>query len=149
VQWSRSFSPIRHTWVGVNEDHHTLSHKTGAPQIMQLHALNRWYGERFAELLTGLDAVKEPDGSLLDNTMVVWGNEAATGLHDASRAVSVIAGKAGGRLNTGANGRLLELGTYDWGQLLVTICHAMGVADVTKVGELPMKTGPIPALLSA
>ena len=148
VQWSRSFSPIVHTWVGVNEDHHTLSHKTGAQQINQLHALNRWYGERFGELLAGLDAVKEPDGTLLDNTIVVWGNEAATGLHDAGRMPAIVAGKGAGRLNTGANGRLLNLATYDWSQLLVTLCHAMGVTDVSKVGELPMKTGDIPTMLA-
>ena len=104
------------------------------------------YGGKFADLLGQLDAVKEGNGTLLDNTVVVWGHEAATGLHDASRAVTVMAGRCGGKINAG-EGRLLEMGTYDWAQLLVTLCHAMGVTDVSKVGELPMKTGDIPTLL--
>ncbi len=147
LQWSRSFSPIRHTWVGVQEDHHTLSHKTSANDLRQLAALNRWYAERYAELLGMLDAVKEGNGTLLDNTLVVWGFEAATGNHDASRGVAIMAGKCGGKINVG-EGRLFNAAGHDWSQLLVTLCHAMGVTDVDKVGELPMKTGPIPGLLA-
>ena len=30
LQWSRSFSMVQHTWVGVNTGHHTLSHNTCA-----------------------------------------------------------------------------------------------------------------------
>jgi hypothetical protein len=144
VQWSRAFSPVRHTWVGVQQDHHTLSHKTGAADMKMQFDINRWYGERLGEMLGHLDAVKEGPGTLLDNTVVVWGNEAMTGNHDASRMPTVMAGRAGGRLNTG---RFLELPGNDWSQLLVTLCHAMGVTDVDRVGELPMKTGPIPTLL--
>jgi hypothetical protein len=145
VQWSRAFSPVRHTWVGVQEDHHTLSHKTGAADMKNQHNINRWYGERLGELLGYLDSIKEGDGTLLDNTVVVWGNEAMTGNHDASKMPAVMAGRCGGKLNTG---RSLNLPEYDWSQLLVTLCHAMGVTDVDKVGELPMKTGPIPTLLA-
>ena len=66
-------------------------------------------------------------------------------VHDASRMPTVIAGRAGGKLNSG---RFLDLSGNDWSQLLVTLCHAMGVTDVDKVGELPMKTGPIASLLT-
>jgi hypothetical protein len=145
VQWSRAFSGVRHTWVGVQEDHHTLSHKTGAGDMKNQHAINRWYGERLAELLGNLDSVKEGGGSLLDNSLLVWGNEAMNGLHDASRMPGLMAGSCGGKLKTG---RLLELPGNDWSQVLVSMCHAMGVTDVDKVGELPMKTGPIQALFA-
>jgi hypothetical protein len=145
IQWSRSFSPIRHQWVGVNEDHHTISHRTGANDIRMLHNLNRWYGERFAELLGQLAAVKEGEGTLLDNTVVVWGNEANTGNHAASPAVTVLAGGCGGKLKTG---RLLDLQGYDWSQLLITFAHAMGLPSLTKFGDLGMKDGDIPTLLA-
>ncbi len=144
VQWSRSFSPIRHQWVGIKEDHHTISHRTGANDIRMLHDINRWYGERFAELLGMLSAVPEGEGTLLDNTIVVWGNEAATGNHAASPAVTVVAGKAGGKLKTG---RFLDLQGYDWSQLLITFAHAMGVGSLSKFGDLGMKDGDIPTLL--
>jgi hypothetical protein len=147
VQWSRSFSPIRHQWVGVREDHHTISHRTGATDIRMLHNINRWYGERFAELVGMLASVKEGEGTLLDNTLVVWGNEAATGNHASSPGITLMAGRCGGKIRTGANGRLLDLQGYDWSQLLITFAHAMGVPSLTKFGDLGMKDGDIPTLL--
>jgi hypothetical protein len=144
VQWSRSFSPIRHQWVGVREDHHTISHRTGPNDIRMLHDLNRWYGERFAELLGMLAAVPEGEGTLLDNTLVVWGNEANTGNHAASPAVTLLAGRCGGKIKSG---RLLDLQGYDWSQLMITFAHAMGVTSLTKFGDLGMKDGDIPTLL--
>jgi hypothetical protein len=147
LQWSRSFSPIRHQWVGVREDHHTISHRTGANDIRMLHSINRWYGERFAELLGMLASVKEGEGTLLDNTVVVWGNEAATGNHAASPGVTLLAGGCGGKIRTGPSGRLLDLQGYDWSQLLISFAHAMGVSSLTKFGDLGMKDGDIPTLL--
>jgi hypothetical protein len=145
VQWSRSFSPIVHEWVDVHSDHHTISHKGDADSIGQLHRINRWYGERFADLLRQLDSVKEGNGTLLDNTVVIWGNEAATGQHDASTAVFAMAGSCGGKLRTG---RLVDASGYDWSQLLITVCHAMGATRVTSLGDLAMKSGDIPSLLA-
>ena len=145
VQWSRSFSPIVHEWVDVHSDHHTISHKGDATSIGELHRINRWYGERFADLLRQLDNVREGNGTLLDNTVVIWGNEAATGQHDASTAVFTMAGSCGGKLRTG---RLVDLAGYDWSQLLITVAHAMGAPNVTSLGDLNMKGGDIPSLLA-
>jgi hypothetical protein len=144
VQWSRSFSPIRHTWVGVNSDHHTISHKTDAGSIDQLFRINRWYGERLAELLGYLDGVKEGSGTLLDNTIVVWGNEAATGGHTPNPGITLLAGGGGGRLKTGVN---LDASSYDHSQLLITLAHAVGATSVNHIGNLGMKDGDIPMLL--
>jgi hypothetical protein len=144
VQWSRSFSPIMHTWVGVNTDHHTISHKTDAASIDQLHRLNRWYGERLGELLGYLDSVKEGNGTLLDNTIVIWGNEAATGNHSANPGITVLCGGSGGLLKTGQN---IDLTGSDWSQLLITLAHGVGATSVNHIGNLGMKDGTLPALL--
>jgi hypothetical protein len=144
VQWSRSFSPIRHTWVGVNSDHHTISHKTDATSIDQLFKINRWYGERFAQLLGYLDSVKEGDGTLLDHTIVIWGNEAATGQHNPNPAVTLLAGGGGGLLKTGLN---VDLTGYDHSQLLITMAQGVGATSVNHIGNLGMKDGDIPMLL--
>jgi hypothetical protein len=145
VQWSRSFSPIRHTWVGVNSDHHTISHKTDAGSIDQLFKINRWYGERLGELLGYLESVKEGSGTLLDNTIVVWGNEAATGQHNANPGITVLCGGSGGLLKTGQN---IDLTGYDHSQLLISLAHAVGASSVNHIGNLGMKDGDIPALLA-
>ena len=143
MQWSRSFSQVRHTWVGVASEHHTLSHKTSATDQQQKFKIERWYGERLAELLRQMDTIPEGNGTMLDNTMLVYCNDLSEGApHSVSPAICWIAGKAGGKLKTG---RLLELGTYDFTQLLVTAAHIMGATTITQVGPLG-KPGPIPAL---
>jgi hypothetical protein len=144
VQWSRSFSPIRHTWVGVTTDHHTISHKTDAASINMLFKLNRWYGERFAELLAMLDSVPEGNGTLLDHTVVCWGNEAATGNHNANPAVTLLAGGSDGMLKTGQN---VNLAGNDHSQLLITMAQAVGATSVNHIGNLGMKDGTLPGLL--
>ena len=48
-----------------------------------------------------LDSVNEGNGTLLDNTLVVWGRELGSTAHRMERVPFVIAGKAGGALRTG------------------------------------------------
>jgi hypothetical protein len=49
LQWSRSFSMVRHSWVGVNTGHHTLSHNSTPAAQMQKAAIERWNMQRMAE----------------------------------------------------------------------------------------------------
>jgi hypothetical protein len=143
LQWSRSFSQVRHTWVGVTSEHHTLSHKTSANDQMQKFRIERWYGERIAELLRQMDTIPEGNGTMLDNTMMIYCNDLAEGApHSVAPAICYVAGKAGGKLKTG---RFLELGSYNFTQLLVTAAHIMGVTSINQVGPLG-KAGDIPPL---
>jgi hypothetical protein len=145
LQWSRSFSQVRHTWVGVSAEHHTLSHMTSANNQNDKYKIDRWYNERMAEFLHQMDSVQEGAGTLLDNTMIVYGNDLAEGApHSVAPAIAWVAGSGGGKLKTG---RFLQLPNYDWTQLLVTACHVMGVNNVNQVGELG-KQGDIPTLLA-
>jgi hypothetical protein len=145
LMWGRSFSLVKHTWAGVNTEHHTLSHDTSAQADLQKQAIETWFMQRMADLLKQLDSVPEGNGTLLDHTMLIYCNELNTGAaHNASPAITLVAGSGGGKLKTG---RLLELGTTnDFAQLLCTACHVMGVTSVTQVGDLG-KAGTIPALL--
>ena len=146
LMWGRSFSLVKHTWVGVTKEHHTLSHDTSAEAERQKQAIETWFMQRMADLLKQLDSVPEGNGTLLDNTMLIYCNELNTGAaHNANPAITLVAGSGGGKLKTG---RLLELGpTNDFAQLLCTACHVMGLPDVTRVGDLG-KEGNIPALLA-
>jgi hypothetical protein len=145
LQLSRSFSMVRHTWLGNNEGHHTLSHDPGQKPI--LTAINRWYTEQLAYLLASLKKVREGDGTLLDNTLVVYCNELHTGWdHHAGPTPAVLAGRIGGALRTG---RYIEYGkdaTFTQNHLLVSLCHVMGLRQIDRIGNLNDSRGPLPDL---
>jgi hypothetical protein len=87
--------------------------------------VERWFFERFAELLAQLAAVPEGGGSLLDNTIVVIGNNTQDGPNgDPARAPWMLAGKGGGALDTGT---CLPSGGLSIKGVMAAICQAMGV----------------------
>jgi hypothetical protein len=144
LQWSRSFSMVRHTWLGNNEGHHTLSHDANQREI--LSAITRFYIDKLAQLIGKLAAVREGQGTLLDNTLVVYCNELHTGWdHKAGPSPTVLAGRLGGALQPG---RYVDYGPrgVTHANLLVSICQAMGLPDVQRVGNLPGPEGPLPGL---
>jgi hypothetical protein len=63
--------------------------------------LGVWYATHFAYLLDQLDSVVEGNGTMLDNTIVVWLTELATGGHDHEDTFAVIAGGGNAGFRTG------------------------------------------------
>ncbi len=147
LQWGQSVSGVRMTWIpGVDRGHHDYSHDgdTNADSIEKLTLINRWYTEQFAYLLEQLKLVREGDGTMLDNTVVVWGNELGRGnSHSRERIPFVMAGSAGGYFRTG---RYLKYAKDPHQNLLVSLCHAMGVEDQAKFGNPAYCTGPLRGL---
>ncbi len=98
--------------------------------------VHRYHAERLAGLLTGLDAIPEGDGSVLDNTVVLWLNELSKGSHGTSGVPVVIVGSLGGYLKTGQ-----VLPSIDHGRMLITIANGMGhpleVFGEQAKGQLP------------
>jgi hypothetical protein len=146
LQWSRSFSMVRHTWLGSNEGHHTLSHDSNERSV--LGDITRWYNGQLAYLLGELKKVPEGDRSLLDNTLVVYCNELHTGWdHKAGPVPTITAGSMGGLVRTG---RFVDIGAdspLTHSNFLVSLCHAMGLESVKKVGDLEGPEGPLPQFL--
>jgi hypothetical protein len=145
LQLSRSFSMVRHTWLGSNEGHHTLSHDQNEWPV--LAAINRWYAEQLAYLLAEMKKVPDGEGSLLDNTLVVYCNELHTGWdHKAGPEPTILAGRLGGAVRTG---RYVDYGKdspHQHEHLLVTLCHAMGLTGIKQVGNLGTE-GALPGIL--
>ena len=143
LQLSRGFSDIVHTWLGHTSGHHTMSHD-GMTRTTELTGIDNWYAKQVAYLLGKLDAVNEGTGTLLDNTLVVWGRELGNTSHNMTRVPMIMAGKAGGALRTG---RFLNFDGKEHAQLLVTIAHLMGMTTTTKVGNRQTSTGPLAGLV--
>jgi len=142
VQLSRGFSGIVHSWVGATQGHHTVSHNDGDNRAI-LTAIDVWYAEQFAYLLAGLDAVQEGDGTMLDNTLVVWGREMAATNHRMQPIPLIMAGSARGGLVTG---RFLDRNREPHAKALVSICQLMGL-DVNGVGDRDPDSGPLAGLV--
>lgn len=147
LQWSRSVSGTRHTWAGVSEGHHDLSHEgdSNGDALEKITKVNVWFAEQFAYLLEQLKSVPEGEGTLLDNTLIVWGNELGRGnSHARTKIPFVLAGRAGGALSTG---RFLQYNDSDsHSNLLVSVGQLMGV-DMETFGNPEYCDGPLRLLM--
>jgi hypothetical protein len=145
LQYSRGFSNTVHTWLGASATHHTLSHGTGNAAI--LAKIQNWYMGHIANLVDELKNVNEGGAPMLDNMLVVYGNELYLGwTHGVSPEPTFWMGKLGGMVPS--TGRFIDAGMkWNWNQMLQTIAAAMGV-NVPKVGDLGT-AGIIPNLLKA
>jgi hypothetical protein len=131
LQFSRGFSNIRHNWIGASEAHHSLSH---TPARDWNESIDTWYAEQFAYLLEQLKSVPEGDGTLLDNTLVLWGRELGIASGHARQPVPlVVAGRAGGAVQTGFYD---DNGGAGHHRMLIAACNAMGLDEVTSYGNL-------------
>lgn len=143
--WAGAANEVRFTWLGQTGGHHTISHDNGATGRAQRIAAHIWFSGEVAYLLQKLKAVPDGTGTLLDNSLVVWGNELADGAAHSQQPIPVLlAGKAGGALKTG---RFIDFGRRKHNGLLVSMAHLMGMPEVTKFGSLDDGTGPLPGLV--
>ncbi|MHB9008624.1 MAG: DUF1552 domain-containing protein [Limisphaerales bacterium] len=88
---------------GVNGGHHELSHHQDKADKYEPYAkINRWHNEQLAYLLDKLAAIREGDGSLLDNSMILFGSSMSDGnRHDPNNLPILLAGRAGGTIQAG------------------------------------------------
>jgi hypothetical protein len=143
LQLSYGFSNVVHSWLGISKGHHTLCHD-GVDERAPLSAIDTWYSEQVAYLLGKLDAVSEGSGTLLDNTLVVWGHENGNTAHSPDNAPFLLAGKAGGALRTG---RFLNFpAKTPHAQLLVSVAQLMGLT-INSFGDIKMNSGPLAGLI--
>lgn len=145
VQLSHTVSPVVFTWLGQSDGHHTLSHADNGNTagVDGFVACERWFAERFRDLVTKLGALPDPDtgAPLLDSTVVLWAKELGDGRMHVCRDVPwVLAGSAGGFFTPG---RLLDLQGATHDGVLTSIAHALGV-DIPSFGT--GTSGPVEVL---
>jgi Protein of unknown function (DUF1552) len=138
-----------YSWLGHTVAHHGMTHAPDSDTATwaSVAQIYNWYATKFGELLDRLAAVKEGGGTMLDNTLVVWGSELGKGnSHSFAQVPFVLAGGAGGALRPG---RFLQYpaGTQH-NRLLVAIAQAMGVTGVDKIGSTDAGSGPLQGLLA-
>lgn len=151
LQFTNSVGGARMTWLGIEENHHELSHKPDedAEAVDKLTRINRWYATEIAHLARQLADTPEPggDGSMLDNTLIIWTNELGKGnSHTHNNTPFVLIG-GGGKQTWGLNGgRALELGGVPHNRLLVWLANAYG-HDIKTFGNPDFcEAGPLTGL---
>lgn len=148
LMWTRSAGDNVYGWLGsdIREGHHSLAHKgdEDAVKVEQNTRINIWYAEQLAYLIDKLKAIPEGEGTVFDNTVILWTNEQAKGNnHDRRGMPYLLAGSACGHFRTG---RYVTLsGETGHNKLMVSLLHAMDVDD-EEFGNPAFGTGPISGL---
>jgi hypothetical protein len=144
MQWADSEAKFLLNFAPLNlpEHHHAYQHEKGFnPEA--LAKIYNWYAGNFAYLLKQMDAVKEGDTSLLDNSLVLWVSEIQhPDDHNQTNMPFVIAGKAQGKIKTG---RWLKVKSQPHNNLLVTLLNIFGGTDTT-FGDPKYNTGALTGL---
>lgn len=83
---------------GVKHSHHESSHHENKQEkLEQYQKINTWHVEQFAHLLDRMKSIKEGEGTLLDNTLLLFGSSMRDGnAHSPKNLPLVLAGHGGG-----------------------------------------------------
>ena len=139
-----------YTWLGITETWiHNLTHAGDKDTASwdKVAKIKRWHEEQFAYLLTKMKEVREGDGTLLDNTLVLSISELGKGNdHSAENVPIVLAGRAGGAMRTGRFLAFDPAAKVLHSNLLLSILHAFDV-PATTFGHAPWCKGPLAGLL--
>jgi hypothetical protein len=126
LQFSSAINDIRCPWLDSLGSGHSLSHAgvSDASAAAERVSRQNWAFNEVAKIMAGLDAIPEGDGTVLDHTMILIGNELGLGnTHSHSDIPFVLAGGLGGY----SMGRVLDFGGQGHGALLMTVLNAMGI----------------------
>jgi len=120
--------------IGIPDPHHPLTHHRNNPEwIEKVRQINVLHTQMFAYYLGKLKAATESDGSVLDNSMIVYGSGLADGnKHSHEDLPIILAGRAGGSLQPGRHIKMKN-GT-PMTSLYLTLLERMGVQP-EKIGD--------------
>lgn len=148
LMWSNSAANHVLSFVdpSIVEGHHSLAHKgdEDLSKVEQNTKINTWYAQQLASLIDRLKAMPEGDGTVFDNTVILWVNEQTKGNnHDRRDMPYLLAGNAGGHFNTG---RFVWFdGDVGHNRLMVSLLHAMDI-DEDEFGNPEYGSGPLTGL---
>ena len=123
---------------------HEVSHHSKNPdKLRQYSLINRWHVDQYAYLLRKLRDMKEGEGTVLDNSMILFGSALSDGnSHNPHKLPLVLGGRAGGRLETGQH--LVYADDTPAANLYMSMLDAFG----TPVERFADSTGRLPGVLA-
>ena len=129
-QITNSVGEPKMKWLEIEEGHHQLSHEpdTNEAAYEKLIKINTWYCEQVAYLAKRLSETPEPggQGSMLDNTTLVWTNELGKGNSHTRDNIPFVL--VGGGLGF-KMGQSVDFKKVPHNRLLMNFCEAMGHSE--------------------
>lgn len=119
--------------LGFNDQHHSNTHHNNDPEkVRKIARITEFNIAQFAYMVKKMDGLREGDGTLLDNCIMMWGSGLEDGnKHTRENLPFVIAGKGGGSLKTGC---FFADTKGNQGDLLTTLLGCAGIPIDRPVG---------------
>lgn len=110
MQLARETSTRSYNEIGISEPHHPLTHHgNDQEKIAKVAKINQFHVSLFAYLIKKLKSTPEGDGSLLDNSMYLYGSGMGNpNAHDHINLPILVAGGGAGRMKGGRHIRYAE-----------------------------------------
>jgi Protein of unknown function (DUF1552) len=88
---------------GVKGGHHELSHhENNEEKIAQYQKINAWHVQQYARMLRKMKSIQEGEGTLLDNSMIMFGSSFSDGnSHDPDNLPILLGGRGAGTIRPG------------------------------------------------
>jgi hypothetical protein len=133
---ARETSGMTFPHLGISMEFHEISHHNNSKvKLDALSKVNRNHSELFAYYLDKLDAVREPAGSLLDQSLILYGSDLSNASVHSQRDLPIIV--AGGAAGGVKGGRYIRVTGHDDGPPLTNLHLAL----LDKVGAPTEKMG--------
>ncbi len=112
--------------LGFSDTHHSNTHHNfEAEKVRKVAAITAFNIEQFAYMVKKMHSIREGDGTLLDNCIMMWGSGLEDGnKHRRENLPFIVAGRGGGTIHTG---RYLDNVRGNQGDLLTTLLGCAGV----------------------
>jgi hypothetical protein len=130
----RDISGLFYPFLDVRSAHHSASHSDRSDDWEKI---SRYYCSQLAYLAGRLDSMPEGDGTVLDNSLLLWVNNMWSGSkHDSTKVPLLTVGGLGGKLKTGRSMDYSKAGDDNRKlcSLYLSIMNRMGV-DAKQFGD--------------
>ena len=119
--------------LGFNDQHHSQTHHRNEPtKVEKVAKITEFNIAQFAYMVKKMHSLREADGTLLDNCIMMWGSGLEDGNdHTRQNLPFVLAGRGGGSINTG---RFLPDTKGNQGDLLTTLLACAGIPIDRPIG---------------
>lgn len=115
-------------FLGITEQHHYLSHffrNFSRSNLDSLLKISLWHMEKFDSLLTRLKSRKDGDGTLLDNTVVLYGSGMGHSDNHTVKRIPIVLAGGRGLLKTGRYVRYSD--NQQLGRLHLSLLEMFGI----------------------